>query len=158
MSGDSNYGNNGSVYWNVRHQNGGGARMEVRDGNFGWDRGGNAGNPAMTRKPWSAALQNGEWVDVSNVHPGRINGRDNQKADNFEVEMRFDTSPDGVQQGTAARRAAIAGILQKLIGDAQGALAAINGGAPSATLIVTVPAVNRQQPPEANWEVSVRWR
>ena len=156
MSGDSNYGGNGSIYWSVTHGNGG--RLEMKDGNYGWDRGGNAANPNMARKAWTPALEQGEWLEVSAAHPGRLKARDSRASTTFEVELRFDASPDGAAAATAQRRAAIVGILQKLIGDAQGALADFNAGADDRTIRVEVPVINRPAPPVNNFEVTVRWR
>jgi hypothetical protein len=97
-------------------------------------------------------------MDVAGLHPGGVTGRDHRPSQEFEVQLRFDLSPDGIAAPTAQRRAAVAGILQKLIDDAQAALADVNAGAASTVITVHVPVVNRPQRPVNDFEVVVRWR
>jgi hypothetical protein len=157
MAGESNYGGNGSVYWRTQHrENGRPVNLKKR------------GNP----KCEDAATPGDHTVDIGDPH--FVKGRDpHGNPSSFEVELRFDTSPDGsgaaMVAGSlssqepvdtavrAARVAAIQSELEKLKNATEVALEQIKGGATEATVKVNVPAILRHHPPQDGWEVTVRW-
>ena len=156
MSGESNYGGNGSVYWKTQHlENGQPVNLKKRGNNNCQD----------------AAGPGDHTIDIGNPH--FVRGRDPLgNPTSFTVVMRFDTSPTGSSAAVQAASASIGGTdamvrsarvatikseLEGLIKSAQEALNQINGGATEATVQVDVPVIQRQGPPENGWEVTVRW-
>lgn len=157
MSGESNYGGNGSVYWRTEHREHGKAVVLKKRGRPGCD---------------DSPTSNDHTVDIGNPH--FVKGRDpHGDATSFTVCMRFDTSPDGSgaamaattfssQTGVdtavrAARVAAIQSELENLKKAAETALEQIKGGATEAIVEVKVPLILRDSAPQDGWEVTVRW-
>jgi hypothetical protein len=160
MSGESNYGGNGSIYWKVRHHNG--RTLAIKDdNNEGWRRSGNGAKKAITRMPWSSTLEAGEWIEMTRVHNGELDGRDDdQNASRFTVTLRYDTSVDGTSGSDPVRRTAIIDLLKQLETDARAAWTAMQNdpAIDSRTIVAEVPVVSRRSRPTTDWEVSIAWK
>lgn len=183
MSGDSNYGGNGSIHWEIRHTN---IAQEVDlKQDIWWNK------PTLDKTAH-------HWF--RHEHKGVIVGRDPirvaptgvEVADQFTVGLRYyvdaitdpaatvaklDLGPivvaarAGMPAGTgsaAAVAAALAAVpptaeevvlaqLEALIVSATKAKAAITNGGKQADVAARVPVLNREEPPKQGWEVNVKW-
>ena len=157
MSGESNYGGNGSVYWQTRHEeNGNPVNFKKR------------GNPQCQ----DAAGSGDHTLEIGNPH--FVKGRDPSGAADFTVTMRFDgatlasraavgatgpahSSVVETKRQTVSAAAALEGALQTLLSDIETKLAEVRKGAETVEIEVKVPVINRPAAPVAGWELTVRW-
>ena len=166
MPGESNYGGNGSVHWEVRCKQQGGADAPLMP----WGKEGSGVD--RTRHHYFTHAHN-----AIQGHDPDLPGANGQRSNLFSVGMRYYvdavTDPLAVisgaslgspRSGAAARGSAVVAqkevvlaLLDQLIADAQAARARIEEGAPQVDVTAHVPLKNRREMPTDGWEINVRW-
>jgi hypothetical protein len=147
MSGEANYGGNGSVHWQVVHKTNGSSA------NF---------------------IGVGQRVEGQDPSPVPVLGPEGDGC--FSVRLRFDTAPIGAAAAAgsasvagasvdttliAARRLQIEVALADLAESVRQALATIQKQSVDTPVVgevvAKVPAVNRPNKPAADWEIHIEW-